>query len=251
MPRKITVGQLNNDGTTIFEVLILLVVGAVFVIFVVLPMRTKGLRGPRRDQCVDNLRKIGLAFEAFASDHDGKYPWNAPVANGGFRLPPSGVGAAEFNNPFFLFKTLSNYSINPKTLICPGDFHRSAAASWTSGMSRDDRASAMTSYFIGTSVDKKQRDGFLSGDRNLLILSVGLDFKNAGNYNMIRTVRQSDLALTNSGNIRWNTDFHGNGGNILLGDGSVQMLSDDRLRQFLYQAWAERETNFDLFLPAL
>ena len=66
--------------------------------------------------CSNNLKHVGLALRIFANDHNGTWPMNLPVGEGG-SLDPS-------TNPELLwrhFLVLSNELKSSRDLWCPMD----------------------------------------------------------------------------------------------------------------------------------
>ena len=74
-----------------------------------------------RMSCYSNLRIIGIAFQTFASDHEGKYPFDLSTNNGGTlefcRLDSDGLDM----NSSAHFQIMSNEIVNPGHLVCPAD----------------------------------------------------------------------------------------------------------------------------------
>jgi prepilin-type processing-associated H-X9-DG protein len=240
-----------EQAVTLIEVLAVVAFMALFV-FVYLPM----VLPPRhhctyRVSCVNNLKNIGLGHRTFAVDYGGQYPWNVDTNSGGFQLPPVGAPPSPSKNVFFLLAVLSNELSTPKIILCPTDTRKMATNTWEWGLAQGANAAKIPSYFIGTSATEEQPQSILSGDRNLLIPSIGLDFTTASNYNKIVTVKRADVFSTNTGTIGWSSEIHNHGGNILLGDGSVQQESDVRARDQLRATITAMPDSFDLFFPAL
>jgi hypothetical protein len=147
-----------------------------------------------------------------------------------------------------LFAAISNELSTPGILICPSDTRNLAENSWAWVASQGIDASQISSYFIGASTTEEQPQSILGGDRNLLIPSLGLDFKTAANYNKMVTIHPSELSSTNVG---WSREMHHYSGNLLLGDGSVQQVSGARGTEMLNYAQNVFTNGFELFFPAL
>ena len=105
-------------------------------------------------QCVGNLRQVGLAFQMFAEDHNGKYPMQVPVRDGG------SMEFAAGGNAFRHFQVLSNELVLSKVLLCPADKLRKSAA-WQSLTNEN------LSYFVGLDAVSGKPGYLLSGDRNI------------------------------------------------------------------------------------
>jgi hypothetical protein len=77
--------------------------------------------------CTNNLKQIGLAFQTWAIEHEGAFPFNVPRAKGG-TLELSSAGANGFEqNPASHFLVMSNELMTPKILVCFADSSKAAA----------------------------------------------------------------------------------------------------------------------------
>jgi hypothetical protein len=171
--------------------------------------------------CLNNLKQIGLAYHVWASDHHDRFPASESVTNDGWEeiLTHANQG----------FRCWTNYAImgnemgqSPKLVLCPSD-ERLPSDNFT------NFANTNLSYFVGVSADASQPQSLLAGDRNL-----GDGAKPDRFYGFSPASGQgNDVALqTNpqTGPVCWSLKMHspGNahgGGNILLGDGSAQMVN--------------------------
>ncbi len=127
------------------------------------------------------------------------------------------------------FLCWTNYAImanemgqSPMVVLCPEDERKSASSFTNFGNSN-------LSYFVGVSANGTQPRSLLAGDRNL-----GVGTTPDRDYGFSPESGQgNDVAIqTNSetGPVCWSLKMHSHGksdgaGNILLGDGSVQMVS--------------------------
>jgi hypothetical protein len=170
-----------------------------------------------------------------------------------YRLPPSGQQAEATNNLFALYCTISNELGSPRILRCPSDSPPPATIShaWSNGYALGPKSAAIPSYFVGLAASEDEPQSLLAGDRNLTIRSAGLDFVTAGNYNRITIVSSNDLAIPRTNSVGWTAQIHVDAGNVLLGDGSVQQLSEGRLRNQLHDSFPTNNQQFRLFFPAL
>jgi prepilin-type N-terminal cleavage/methylation domain-containing protein len=113
-------------GFTLIELLVVIAVLAILMALL-LPALASAREEGRRTACLSNLRQIGIAIRAYASDNDGKIPYGpkAPPFTSPFDLYPStgaptslislGSGA-----PVALGLLLQNHLCNqPKVLFCP------------------------------------------------------------------------------------------------------------------------------------
>src|SRR5207249_4582572 len=143
-------------------------------------------------------------------DHDDLFPWSIAMSSNGVKeIATSGNVAA-------LLLSMSNELNSPKILYCPTDAKRKREADF-SKLSNNN-----LSYFIGLDADETMPQTILSGERNI---SGGVFTSN----------RVMEVRATNV--LAWGKDMHVHNGNIGLGDGSVQQMTDISLqRQVLSQA---------------
>jgi prepilin-type processing-associated H-X9-DG protein len=187
-----------------FTLLDLIVVIAVLAILtsLLLPALTRGNRRSNRIGCVNNLKQIGLGFKIFANDHQDRYP---------MQLWPQESRPAEATNAYvpFIFRALSNELSTPRVLICPQD-HRGPAAGFPSLVLSN------VSYFVGLNARDDYPQSFLAGDRDLTTNG--------------SPVGPGLLPVTANTVLGWSGTIHRHGGNIAMGDGSVQPTADILLR---------------------
>jgi competence protein ComGC len=200
--------QLTRRGAfTLIELAIVTVLVAILVALF-LPALARARARPSRVGCINNLKQIGLAFRIFATDNEERLPWEVSTNQGGSR---------EFVDvPFSAFRhflVMSNELSTPRILLCPDDQLRTGATNWHSF--RDNQA---LGYFAGFDASASNPLSILTGDRFL-------GSKQAPTNDLLTLNSQSPLWWTNSP--------HRYGGNVAMGDGSVQPLNSDRLLQAL------------------
>jgi len=182
-----------------FTVMEALVLTAVIVVLLMafLPRLAESNHHASRINCVNNLKQIGLAVRIWYGDKGDKYPMNLPVAQGGAQelLAAGNVTAC--------FQVMSNELATPKILICPVDKRHTPATNFDAPLTRNN-----VSYFLALNASESDPQAILSGDDNL-----------------IQNGRTLPPGLVNlaTNQTTWTTARH-SGGNILLGDGSVQTL---------------------------
>lgn len=157
-----------------------------------------------RIRCVNNLKNIGLSSRIFESDHGDRLPWEL-AARG---KDDGGTPQRALDVAFALTNELST----PKLLYCPAD-RKDAVTSW------DQAKLIRMSYFfglgsVGAATNLALARSFLAGDRNL---TNGLAMK------------RGVLELPSGRRAGWTHEMHDRQGNVVLGDGSVQMMSGGRL----------------------
>ncbi|MEP6664500.1 MAG: type II secretion system protein, partial [Verrucomicrobiota bacterium] len=151
--------------------------------------------------CVNNLKQVGLSFRMYAGDNNDKYPMNISTND-----QPLILESTEVHQYFSL---LQNELGTPKVLLCPNDEKRTAATNFSQLSNRN------ISYFVGLDASENVPESIISGDRNITN-----GFPPAQNL----------LNLMSNQMAGFTSEIHTNQGNIALGDGSVQQVSNARLR---------------------
>jgi prepilin-type processing-associated H-X9-DG protein len=203
--------RFSNQKTaalTLTEVLVIIAVLAVLGALLKPAMDNRPRRATRID-CVNNLKQVGMACRLWADDHDGKYPMEISVTNGGTReLVAQGNAAAGF-------LVMSNEVNHPIILWCQADTNRVRATNWST------LNNSNISYFIALDADESKPRTFLSGDDNFAMNGV--------------PVKSGQLEISTNTLLFWTAARHKFAGNIGFADGSVQQLTTDGLRQALQQ----------------
>jgi hypothetical protein len=104
---------------------------------------------------------------------------------------------------------MSNELNSPSVLFCPTDRARTPATNWST------LANTNISYFVGLDADGTQPQSILSGDRNI-------------SGGVLTSNRIMEFRATNV--LTWGQDMHVGVGNIGLGNGSVQSVSENGLQ---------------------
>jgi prepilin-type processing-associated H-X9-DG protein len=178
---------------------LLVVIGIIALLAaLLLPAVSRAPARARRIVCENQLRQIGLAFQSFAHDHNGKFPMQVPASNGGSQ--EFAENGRLVNGNFYFgwrhFEPLGNFLDSPRLLVCPADT-RLAATNFAA------LRNANISYFIGEDADYFHPMSILAGDGNL-----------ATSRTLLRQATGANLA--------WTAAQHRFQGNVLFADGHVE-----------------------------
>lgn len=127
-------------GFTLIELLVVLLVAGI-VLVVLVPALNTAREKERRAQCADNLRQIGLALAAYASDHAGHLP-TAYMNNDGWSSQRATWDRA-----------LAPAYVPVRNLVCPSD------------MARRDDGELPRSYAIFVGTGSSPWRFFITGSR--------------------------------------------------------------------------------------
>jgi hypothetical protein len=197
--------QIDMRGKDAFSVMDLKMVLIVcFLIFFVVGIQftSREPRG-RRNQCMNNLSAIGLAFQLYQADNNGRFPTASLL---GRRT------AISFTRISDTFPCLGDMLSSPKVLTCPDDAPRQAADSFANLVSDN------VSYFISLTASADVPNAFLAGDRRMEVRG---------------RAASRVIALTTNAAPSWSKPIHYNAGYILLSGGSVQVSDDARLARLI------------------
>ncbi len=201
----------QNAAFTRTDVLVVAsVVG--LLVAIVLPALANDRTRSSRVICANNLRQISAAQQLWGNDHSDLPPVMVPVAQGGTRLHPLAA------NAWLHFAILSNELVSARVLFCPSDTGP-LADDFTGvpghGYLHANNRNNATSYFVGySSAFSDPQSAIIGGDRN-----VGIDGSAA--CSLFGYASSIDVRF---GSGRWSTNLHQLNGNVMIRDGSVEML---------------------------
>ena len=205
-------GHSNHcHALTLQEVLV--VVAVLFAaMFFLLPALARS-EDLARIKCVNNLKQVGLAYNLFAKDHDGRFPYGQ-------------TNTLAFQNDrsaWVHFLTLSNELGSATRLTCPADRERvdNLSVDFSSrtnigSFGLQFKRNAAISYWVGLNADVTRPVSLLAGDRNLTT--------NSGKWS------GSVLTVTSSRLPAWTKGIHVESGDVVLADGSVQQFNTRSLQ---------------------
>jgi prepilin-type processing-associated H-X9-DG protein len=159
-----------------------------------------------RINCVSNLKQVGLAMRMFSNDHNDRFPWTVPKAEGG------SLEYATSADVFRHFLAVSNELVIPKVLTCGSDSERQRSSDW------NFLSNSNVSYFVGLDANEGRPQTILSGDRNL---SVGSTFVHG------------PMTVTRDSNLRVLPGLHQGSINIGFADGSAQQMTESQVKNWI------------------
>jgi hypothetical protein len=241
---KIDFQKRQSNAFCRLELFFCLLATALLLVAIVPGLAGAGRRSDRL-VCVDNLRQIGRAVQAWAFDHQDLNPWACPISSGGTR--PTG-GAIKLGAAWFEFTTISNELVTPALLVCPTDARRSVSRSsdWSTspegGYVNSKYRNNATSYTIGLHSGVEAPRSLVSSDRNLRPDATGVSCS----FGIVGAVSITASVQTQ---VAWTNDLHGVFGNLLLNDGSLLQTSSAGLRSYFISGSLDNSGALHLLMP--
>lgn len=197
--------RVTQHAFTLLELLVLFFV--LLILFLTIPNTARGTKQKNlRIACVNNLKNIGLAQRVFATDNNDRFPSEVAA----MRENPA------TNDVVALLTTLTNEIASPKIFHCPADTSRTPATNWSQFTTRN------ISYFFAANASETYPQSFLAGDNNLLLNG--------------KPIPSGRVSISTNAALSFDNTRHNIQGNFVMGDGSVQQLSNPRLQQTLQSA---------------
>jgi len=197
--------------------------GAIFLCAAVL-LPSFADTGSRAEQvsCLSNLRQIGIAFQAWGTDHHDHRPWFVRVNEGGT------AGHIFQGNAYIHYTPLSNY-VSPAVLVDPAEPGKGkrVAQNWGTGEGgylNPGFGNNALSYMLSVHTTITETHNILVGDRHVHFSGPqGCAYLPAG-----------VVALGGGFPFRgWTNGPHGFAGNLLMNDGRVEFANQQRFREVI------------------
>jgi len=208
--------------TSMELIIVLAVIGILFVILILPGLARPTHRGSQAIKCASNLKQVALSFKMFASDNDGKYPFE--VTNS--------IAYKNDSQAWLHFLSISNELGSAKILFCPSDDSvKSRAEDFSDGTNGlAFRKNSAISYFVGLDAKENQPDSWLVGDGRL------------GDVGHVHT--GSLLFANKNSKLRWLQPLHDDRPNVALAS-----MTNVRGSNFISGAIWPTNTNNRLLLP--
>ncbi len=207
----------TKKAFTLIELLVVIAIIAILAAML-LPALAAAKKKAQKINCVNNLKQVGLSFRLWEGDNGDAYPMHASVQNAGPGFPTTDL--------INTFLAMTNQLSTPKILYCTSDsLHGNNAAVSFAQIGIFGIAPTLpnqyVSYFVNMGAYEDDPQMILSGDN---------DFALNTTPTVVLRSQQNILNLSWT----WSPNYyHGNSGNCLMSDGSVQSVTGGGLTQLL------------------
>lgn len=124
--QSVSAGNQNSANTLVAAPL---VGGSAVMAGMLLPALARAKERAQTIACVNNLKQVGIGFRLWATDHDGKYPFQVSTNQGGsMELCQRNAYDGYDENTAAHFQALLEEIGSPKVLVCPADSKHKIAA---------------------------------------------------------------------------------------------------------------------------
>ena len=253
--------QHPNSAFTLIELVVVLAVIALLGATLLPALAVSGQKVAKIN-CINNLKQVGFAYNAWQAAHYDRFPQAIQAAQGGASdYCTHGGNNSSFGSPAYIynpgmvFLVMSNYLVTPKLLFCPADTLHSGAAT---NFSYNDLLSVVynfgnvpalsaptkVSYFVGADATQADPQGVLAGDCNIGNTGAANNSPSIARFGSTVSASASAPEITSlafsstaAGAWAWTAyDLHQKTGNLLIADGSVQSTTIIGLHTFMQNA---------------
>ncbi|MDB6033759.1 MAG: hypothetical protein JWM16_4097 [Verrucomicrobiales bacterium] len=144
-------------------------------------------------------------------------------------MSPADEGSADSANQktFNHLHLVTNELNTPKILECPGDVAKSLVSDWATALADNIHIS----YFVGYEADETKPQTMLSGDSNIAGANNTQTCGTLGAFWTTAGISGSAMGAQIDPASTWTSAVHNNGGDLGLGDGSVQQVTTRGLQK--------------------